>query len=53
MTEPLEDPEIVYEIGSEELIYRQKTKQSQREMAEAPKRGFGYKYRCRKCKAFS
>ncbi len=38
MMEPLEDPELVYEIGNEELIYRQHQKQSYSKMVSAPKR---------------
>jgi hypothetical protein len=45
-----EDPELVYEIGSEELIHRQKEKLAQKKMKEAPKRIKSPRFVCYKCK---
>ena len=53
MMERIDDPELVYEIYSEELIYRQHQMESYSKMIKQPKRGFGKNYKCRKCKFYS
>jgi hypothetical protein len=51
MREPLDDPELIYEIGSESLIAKWHDETSYKKMVSAPKRKeFGWKYRCKKCK---
>lgn len=53
MMERIEDPELVYEIYSEELIYRQKEKLAQVKMKSIPKRKFAFRtcwrYRWQEC----
>ena len=49
MMEPIEDPELVYEIGSEELIYRIHQKESYSKMIKQPKRSFAFKTSWRYC----
>jgi len=45
-----EDPELVYEVGIEELIYRHHEKESYKKMISAPPRPNGIKYFCKSCK---